>query len=278
MARKRIIWTDNKINQFIKEGKGQGEGENYIPWISVGDFSSLGRSHRIRDIRNGRIHHFFSDLEKNYYYFLLWNENITDIREQYPLFPVLETKEIADMLGVKHPQYNGIDIVMTTDILISTSDKLYARSVKPSSDIEKQRVREKIEIEKLYWRKRDIDFKVVTEKSFSIVAARNIEKLYGYYQFPFENMNIAEQQRLTNELVKDMLNNDQKSISDICLRRDTIESMPPGSNLRFFFHLVARKIIPICIDTNMLPTKKINQIVDVNALLCTEVNVSENYA
>lgn len=64
MSRKKIIWTDNKINQFIKEGRGQGEGSNYIPWLKVGDFSSLGRSHRIRDTKSGRIHHFFSDLEK----------------------------------------------------------------------------------------------------------------------------------------------------------------------------------------------------------------------
>jgi|APHig6443717817_1056837.scaffolds.fasta_scaffold14398_3 NAD dependent epimerase/dehydratase family enzyme len=34
-----------KVNNFISQGRGQGEGAQYIPWIKVGDFSSLGRSY-----------------------------------------------------------------------------------------------------------------------------------------------------------------------------------------------------------------------------------------
>ena len=45
MSRKRIIWTENKVNSFIKQGRGQGIGARYVLWIKVGDFSSLGRSH-----------------------------------------------------------------------------------------------------------------------------------------------------------------------------------------------------------------------------------------
>lgn len=51
MSRKKIVWTENKVNNFIRQGRGQGEGAQYVPWIKVGDFSSLGRSHRIKDIK-----------------------------------------------------------------------------------------------------------------------------------------------------------------------------------------------------------------------------------
>ena len=278
MSRKKIIWSDNKVNQFIKEGRGQGEGAKYIPWLKVGDFSSLGRCHRIKDTRNGRTHHFFSDLEKNYYYYLFWNEDIIDIREQYPLFPVFETEEIANKLGIKHPQYNGFNTVMTTDILFTTFNKMYARSLKMSTDISKQRIREKLEIEKVYWDKRGIDFKVVTEKSFSRVVARNVEKLFGYYEFPFKNMDMTEQTRLSEELIKNILMNENKTVSEICMNRDVKENMKSGCNLNLFFHLASRKIIPINIENSILPTKKIKQIINMDLLKRMEAKVFENLA
>lgn len=208
----------------------------------------------------------------------MWNENIIDIREQYPLFPVLETEEIANELGVRHPQYNGFNIVMTTDILIATCNKMYARSIKMSSDISNQRIREKLEIEKMYWRKRDIDFKVVTEESFSKVAARNSEKLFGYYEFPFENMDINEQRRLSEKLIESILINEDKTVSEICMSRDVKESMKLGCNLNLFFHLSCRKIIPINIENRILPTKKIKQIIDMDVLKRMEEKVFEYLA
>lgn len=122
VPRKVIIWTENKVNQFIKEGRGQGEGADYIPWIKVGEFSSQGRCHRVKDIYNGRIHHFFSDLELDYYYYFLWNDSIVDIREQFPLFPISVTEQIAEEMQIKHPSYAGFNTVMTTDFLITKID------------------------------------------------------------------------------------------------------------------------------------------------------------
>lgn len=72
MPRFRIKYTKDKIDQLICEGRGQGEGKDYLPWLQVGDFSSQGRSHRISGIKTNRIHHFFSDLEQQYYYILMW--------------------------------------------------------------------------------------------------------------------------------------------------------------------------------------------------------------
>jgi len=59
MPRKRTKWTEEKLNEFIKKGRGQGEGAGYLPWIKVGEFASNGRSHRIRSVKTGRMNHFF---------------------------------------------------------------------------------------------------------------------------------------------------------------------------------------------------------------------------
>ena len=36
-----------KIQKWIKEGRGQGFGNNYKPWLTIRDVSSEGRSHRV---------------------------------------------------------------------------------------------------------------------------------------------------------------------------------------------------------------------------------------
>ena len=155
MARKKMNLTEEKIQALVRAGRGQGEGAEYIPWLQIGDFSSQGRSHRIQDHENGRIHHLFSDLEADYYHILAWADTVVDIREQYPLLPVAETERIADTLGIRHPRAPGggkCNEVMTTDFLLTVCDKTgdihyEARYVKYASDLKKPRVCEKLKIE-----------------------------------------------------------------------------------------------------------------------------------
>lgn len=42
MSIKKIVWTENKVNNFIKQGRGQGEGAQYVLWIKVGDGFGYG--------------------------------------------------------------------------------------------------------------------------------------------------------------------------------------------------------------------------------------------
>ena len=67
--------TERQIVKKDAKGIGQGHGENYIPYLRVGDFGSKGRTHRILSL-DGRIHHFFSDLERDFYYMLLWKDKL----------------------------------------------------------------------------------------------------------------------------------------------------------------------------------------------------------
>lgn len=133
MAKRKREITDAKIDRFIKEGRGQGAGSDYLPWLRVQDVPSTGRSTRGVGWTTLRQHTFLSDLERDYFYALDYADEVTDIREQYPLLPLEETKLIAENLGVEHPKdpKTGVDIVMTTDFVITYKDKEYARTVKP---------------------------------------------------------------------------------------------------------------------------------------------------
>ena len=59
MAKRKNNWDANKLDRWIKEGRGQGEGENYKSWLTIQDFPSMGRATRVFGWTTNRIHHFF---------------------------------------------------------------------------------------------------------------------------------------------------------------------------------------------------------------------------
>lgn len=64
----RIKWTEEKIASRIGDGFGSGRGAQYKPWLEVKDLSSVGRSRRMWSHKTGRIHHLFSDVERDIFF------------------------------------------------------------------------------------------------------------------------------------------------------------------------------------------------------------------
>lgn len=170
------------IARRIGEKRGLGVGSDYSPWIKVSDFSSNGRSHMPWAATTGRKHHYFSDLELALHRWADFSPHICDIREQFPLFPIRETREIAIDLGIRHPVYprTSVEAVLTTDIVMTlTSDNatLLARSVKYSKDLVREEVLEHLELEKQYWNRRGVDWRLVTELDMPPVVLKNLDWL-----------------------------------------------------------------------------------------------------
>jgi len=173
MAKHRGVFTEQTIANRIKEGRGFGDGNEYLPWITVRDVPSLGRCSEIRGWKTNRVHQLLSDLETRYFYTLEFPSDIIDIREQYPLLDsnksIDETVKIAESMGVKYPTVpkTGTLNVQTTDFFITiiTNGKTeqIARTVKYAKDLSNERTMEKFEIERLYWVNRGVDWKIVTE-------------------------------------------------------------------------------------------------------------------
>lgn len=84
------------IDRHLKEGRGQGSGIEYKPWLHIQDVSSLVRSTRLKGNKVPRQYEFLSDLERDYFYLLEFSDVVVDIREQYPLLPMEETLLIKD--------------------------------------------------------------------------------------------------------------------------------------------------------------------------------------
>ena len=179
MAKRRHEWNDRTYNKYLREGRGQGAGAGYKPWIIIHDFSSVGFASRVVGTKAGRIHHLMSNLELYLFYLLDWSDDILDIREQYPLADFVKAIEIAETAGIPYPYdpKSGFPYVMTSDFFIETKQGAKVLSVKPSSELSKPRVREKLEIERRYWREHGISWSIITEREINRTKARNIEWL-----------------------------------------------------------------------------------------------------
>lgn len=139
---RRRIKTQAQIDRYVTQGLGQGEREDYQPWLRVQDVPSRGRSHKVHGSIVDRVYQLLSDLEYAFWLQLDFSENVVDIREQFPLFPVPALQAIAASRGIKYPVYVGTNVpfVMTTDFVVTIrepngSTRLVARTVKPYDEV-----------------------------------------------------------------------------------------------------------------------------------------------
>lgn len=159
----------------LKQKRCQGDGPDYIPWIMVNEQSSTGSSYIARNYKTGRDVHLLSNAEAKVYFILLWSDEVTDIREQYVL-DLEECKEIADSLGYTKPKFH-----MSTDFLVDVIDPMYdniAISVKGNpSQIHDKRVKEKLEIERIYWERRGVYYQVIYGDNIDTTMVKNIRTI-----------------------------------------------------------------------------------------------------
>jgi hypothetical protein len=204
--------SPQKIREWIREGRGQGHGEQYKPWYKVQNVPSLGYAHRVLGWKTNRRHEFLSNLELFFFYLLEWALSVIDVREQFPLLPLDETVAIAKELGFKHPVVPGTHTlaVMTTDFLVDVrhngSIKEYARTIKPSRALDSKRVLEKFEIERRFWLRRGVDWGVVTEHGIPTDFVKNVEWLHPYKditnKLKIGSLDVTEAERIMSQLLR----------------------------------------------------------------------------
>lgn len=148
-------WSEATISRLEAEGRGKGVGACYIPWVHVSDFSSSGDSRRVFSPKTGRVHHLMSTIEWHIFLLLEHDEEVVDIREQFPLERET-TQSIAVELGIKHPTYPGTNLpcVMTVDFLVTLqrhqTKNLTMVDAKSTGEAEDKRSIEKLEITRTF--------------------------------------------------------------------------------------------------------------------------------
>ena len=258
------LWTEKKIEHRIKNGYGSGFKENYIPWLKVQDVPSNGIVKRVRGKIVPRVYHFMSLLEFQYFTLLEWSDKVRDIREQFPLFHREDAQYIADLKGIKYPVYpqTKVPIMMTSDFAIQANDGLgnafeVIRTVKPSKELHNKRVLEKLEIERVYWKKRKIDWGIVTEKDICPNKIFNLNFFRGAH---FINRELP-----INDLILYLYDHlskcDSQNIQSLLVNLDKKTNQSLGTFLTVFKFSLSHKLIEIDMS------KKIN----LRELCCKEI-------
>jgi len=268
MAKRLRRYSESTADKRIKEGRGQGRGAKYMPWLYTHDVPSEGRAWRTKGWKAGRPHHLLSDFEHDYQLIKDWDPSVIDIREQYPLLPLEETLAIAEECDIRHPSVRHptkrgavIHVVMTTDFVLTISEGLntyiQARTLKYAKDLEKQRTLEKLEIERRYWARRNIDWAIVTEHEISRVLARNIQKLHKHLTIE-DRVALPEATirgaaaMMTAEVLQSTC-----SLSYIALECDARLHLEPGTCLTIAYHLLATRQWKIDMSTPIQPGNRL---------------------
>lgn len=228
-------WSMAKYQRFLKENRGVGELAGYKAWLTVQDFPTKGRASRVKSQKTNRIHHFFSDMQTRCFYMFEWNDDVSDIREHYPLLDLQEVvkdnKDLKqDFFGKQEPPH----ILTTTFLLTLKNHKYAAREVKLSSDLEKKSVLERLEIERRYWAAKNVDFAVITQKEIPTVMVKNIEWIH-------QSIDTFEERGLTKELLQsycrvliDKFRSYNHSIRKITTDFDKENNIETGTGLYIF--------------------------------------------
>jgi hypothetical protein len=247
MAKRVRSWNKAVYERYLKSGRGQGEGSSYLPWVSVHDFSSQGTISRVAGHKTGRVHHFLSRNELNYFFLLEWSDNVLDIREQFPLSNIAMAADIARAAGITYPRDNvsGFPYVLTCDFMITTPDGMKARTIKCSAELRNRRTVEKLEIERRYWAVQGVDWAIVTEHEIPLQKCRNIEWLYSSAVLPASLDMLALQQCML-ALFREGL-----APTQLVEGFDALYDLPPGSGLRLFKHLVWTKQVVCDMNANL---------------------------
>lgn len=246
MAKRTRIWNEAKYRKYLAEGRGQGELMEYKPWVQVQDFPSKGIVSRVKGRTTGRIHHLMSNLELRYFLLLDWSEKTTDIREQFPLDEIADAIGIADACGIRYPYDNvsGFPYVLTTDFLITVNGGYVARAIKPKTELQKLRVREKLEIERRYWLKRNVEWRIITEDEIPSTKIRNIEWLCSGNDFRalVANGDLALK---CEKSFMEMYGSEEYPVIEIIHNVEETYGLCGGAGIALFKHLVCSKSIEL---------------------------------
>lgn len=240
------------VERWKKLGYGSGRGPDYKPWLTVRSFGSRGMAHRVLGHKTRRIHHFHSNHELGCFLLLEWNDNVTDIREQFPLHPVSETQQIAGHLGYRHPvqrwkrkgKWKQQPAVQTSDFRVTFSDKSPVPemiiSVKPSADLEKRRVLEKLEIERTYWERRSVEWQLVTEQELPQVIIDNLNLVLPFRELDGSGIPEGSSESLLDELYR-YLERSNRSLKVACREFERDIGLCAGTGLCLVWHAIATK-------------------------------------
>lgn len=216
----------------------------YKSAIKVSDFSSKGTVSRVFSKKTGRVHHLLSVLETNVFTLLDFNKNIIDINEHYELYDV---RELIDDLNIDFSSFkdkNKNDYKISTTFLITLkNNEKVAISCKNYSELYKNNVQLYLEIQRRYWKRKNIEWGIVTNKDINEIKLKNIKWLNLSKDIPV-NIDIYRE-------IVDSLDNFKGNLKEFIEFISIINNYKEEEILATFKNMIIEEIILINFDKEL---------------------------
>ncbi|HHX61747.1 MAG TPA: hypothetical protein GX707_13730 [Epulopiscium sp.] len=170
--KKKLDWIENKYELRTKE--------NYEPWLSEREFAGQGTLIVLKNCSFKRNHILFSKLQEQVLLELLYQEEVMDIREHYPVLTTGDDKVICTTFMVSRKKKDQvIDEAISVIREINNSNK------------------NRIKFQENHWMERGIVYKVITEED--LLGKEN--RIYNYKLFYQAKCNIDNFKKYKEELL-----------------------------------------------------------------------------
>lgn len=148
---------------------------------------------------------------------------------------------------------------MTTDFFITLKRADHeieqARTIKPSADLLSQRTLEKLEIERLYWERRNIDWGIVTEEEIPKTLVENLKWLRScYWLSDLAPLNQDDITRIATVLTP-QVSQERMALTRITNECDDQLGLSPGTSLSVVRYLVANRQWQVDMTQRIQPSK-----------------------
>lgn len=246
MGRGRKLETFDDFKRALKNKYGLGEGHTYKPWLRVQDVKSQGVRSQIWGRKTKREHHMLSSIESEFFYLAEFCDSVIDIREQFPLLPLNISQKIASLIDVKHPTIpvTNTPNIITTDFLLTMEVQgktVYkAISIKPERESNKQRVLEKIDIERVWWELLGVQFQYFTGNELTRIQSRNISWVTAPFRSAQSKFTDAQSRHALS-----LLRQEKYLIVDICSIFVDEIAIEPEDAQNLLRYLIAEKLLTV---------------------------------
>lgn len=231
--------------------------------LKVTTFSSKGRATRIYSYKTKRIHHLQSDNQLKMFLTFEWIDSIKDIKENVELKDLEATLYNVENLRLDKfmDKETGKLYQLHTNFLIKVFKKEkyeeIAVSVKSLSELERKTVIEKLEIERRYWKAKNIKFYLITEKEIDKQVVENIR----WCREALIYNSIANKVEIAEKLYYFLQKKKEDILQEALNEFDAEEDVENGTALFMFRYLIAVKEIHINMKEKIDLNKYVKDIV-----------------
>lgn len=158
---------------------------------------------------------------------------------------------------------------MTTDFLVTLrsheGETNIVRAIKSSAELQSQRILEKLEIERIYWKNHNTDWAIVTEKEILKNLVNNLEWLHPRYFL--EDLNPLDKSDVLriHSVLTPLIIQGKETLSKLTNFCDNQLGLEAGTSLSVARHLIANRHWLVDMNQPIKPSHKLVLLEDLTA-------------